>query len=236
MKSVKKILKNIGGLVWSLVQVIVIVYVIAITMCILCKNKFGYTQFDKYTLVTLQEHTYNYINESKPGDLLVVKSTKDLNVGDVIYYYINIKDEYVVKAHPIKAMTAGKDSAIYVLDDEFNTSVASTKVLGKYANVYEGKGKIIDVLTSRIGFLFLVLLPILVIFIYQIYEFIIVVKFEKVDDEDTKKKKKKIIYVDEDDDSEEVIVVRKKDLGDKSLNLEEFEIKEKKNNDDVELL
>lgn len=190
MGNVKKILSKLGSIVWGLIEVAIILYVVCITMCILCRNKYGYTQFDKYTLVTMQEETYKYVDKASEGDLLVVKSSKIIEEGDVIYYYTNIADQYVVKSGVVADMTLGETTSLYVLDDELHTTVASTKLLGKYASFYPTWGMVLDILMSRFGFLFLVLLPIMVVFIYQIYEFIMVLKYEKIEDNNTVKKKK----------------------------------------------
>lgn len=185
----KKVLSKIGSVLWGLLEVLIIVYVLCITMCILCRNKYGYTQFDKYTLVTLQEETYRYIDGSEDGDLLVVKRGGDIVKGDVIYYYININDQYVVKTGVVESLVDGETTSLYTLNDDVKTTVASSKVLGKEMKLYSSWGTILDLLMSRFGFLFLVLLPILVVFIYQIYEFIMVLKFEKIEEEVPKKKK-----------------------------------------------
>lgn len=188
----KKVLKKIGNLLWAVLEVLIIVYVICITMCILLRNEYGYTQLDNYTLVTVKEDTYKYIDKAKDGDLLVVRDGKEINVGDVIYYYIAINNKYVVKSGAVSEITAGETTALYILNDEYRTTIASTKVLGKESNLYHNWGKILDILMSRLGFLFLVLLPILVVFIYQIYEFIMVLKFEEVEEENTKKQNENV--------------------------------------------
>lgn len=187
----KKILKKIGSFLWAILEVAIIVYVICITMCILLRNEYGYTQLDKYTLVTMKEDTYNYIDKAKEGDLLIVRDGKEIEVGDVIYYYIAINNKYVVKSGAVAEITAGETTALYVLNDEYRTTIASTKVLGKESNIYPTWGKVLDILMSRFGFLFLVLLPILVVFIYQIYEFVMVLKFEEVEEEKPKKQVEK---------------------------------------------
>lgn len=180
MEKMKKALRKIGSILWTFLEAVIIVYVICITMVILLRNKFGYTQIEKLTFVTMQEDTYEYIDKAKEGDLLVVKSSKKIEVGDVIYYYININNQYVVKSGAVREVTQGETTALYILNDDIGTTVASTKVLGKESNLYPTWGTVLDILTSRFGFLFLVLLPIMIVFIYQIYEFVMVLKFEEV--------------------------------------------------------
>ena len=66
-------------------------------------------------------------------------------------------------------------------------TIAHTRVLGKYSTTYANLGTVLDVLESRVGFLFLVLLPIMIVFIYQVYEFIMILRYEDVDKEERKK-------------------------------------------------
>lgn len=196
MKETSKVFRKIGSILWAFLEVVIIVYVICITMGILLRNKYGYTQIEDYTFVTMQEETYEYIDKAKEGDLLIVRGSKKIEVGDVIYYYVNINNQYVVKSGAVAEMTEGETTSLYILNDDARTTVASTKVLGKESNLYPTWGKILDVLMSRFGFLFLVLLPIMVVFIYQIYEFVMVLKYEEAE-ESTKAVKKSEIKKEE---------------------------------------
>ena len=95
----KKFLKGC----WGVLQVIIIIYVICITACLLCKNKYGFTQLGDMTLITINEDLQQYLPETKEKDLLLVKETKnDMNVGDKIYYYATANNEYIIKTAHIK--------------------------------------------------------------------------------------------------------------------------------------
>ena len=175
MDTVKKFLKGL----WGLVEVIIIIYVICMTAFLLCKNKYGFTQIGDMTYITINEHLQSYLPETKENDLLMVKqNNKDINVGDKIYYYAVENNEYVIKtAHVKENVISEDDMALYQLDDEAKTTIATTRVIGKYSAIYHNIGGVLDVLQSRIGFLLLVILPILLIFMYQIYALIIVIKY-----------------------------------------------------------
>lgn len=175
MDTVKKFLKGL----WGLVEVIIIIYVICMTAFLLCKNKYGFTQIGDMTYITINEHLQSYLPETKENDLLMVKqNNKDINVGDKIYYYAVENNEYVIKtAHAKEIVISEDDMALYQLDDEAKTTIATTRVIGKYSAIYHNIGGVLDVLQSRIGFLLLVILPILLIFMYQIYALIIVIKY-----------------------------------------------------------
>lgn len=175
MDTVKKFLKGL----WGLVEVIIIIYVICMTAFLLCKNKYGFTQIGDMTYITINEHLQSYLPETKENDLLMVKqNNKDINVGDKIYYYAVENNEYVIKtAHVKENVISEDDMALYQLDDEAKTTIATTRVIGKYSAIYHNIGGVLDVLQSKIGFLLLVILPILLIFMYQIYALIIVIKY-----------------------------------------------------------
>src|SRR5699024_7657484 len=151
---------------WGLVQIIIIIYVICMTAFLLCKNKYGFTQIGDMTYITINEHLQSYLPETKENDLLMVKqNNKDINVGDKIYYYEVENNEYVIKtAHVKENVISEDDMALYQLDDEAKTTIATTRVIGKYSAIYHNIGGVLDVLQSRIGFLLLVILPILLIF------------------------------------------------------------------------
>lgn len=179
---------------WGLVQIIIIVYVICITACLLCKNKYGFTQIGDMTLITINKELQTYLPETKKGDLLLVKETNlDMKVGDKIYYYSTANNEYVIKtAHIKEIVTSDGNVSLYKLDDLKGSTIATNRVLGKYSTVYENIGSILDILESKIGFLLLVILPILLIFMYQVYALIIVIKYgdeDIVEEEKTQPKK-----------------------------------------------
>lgn len=179
---------------WGLVQIIIIVYVICITACLLCKNKYGFTQIGDMTLITINKELQTYLPETKKGDLLLVKETNlDMKVGDKIYYYSTANNEYVIKtAHIKEIVTSDGNISLYKLDDLKGSTIATNRVLGKYSTVYENIGSILDILESKIGFLLLIILPILLIFMYQVYALIIVIKYgdeETVEEEKTQHKK-----------------------------------------------
>ena len=72
----KKVLRTI----WNILEVLIVVYVIAMTTLLLAKNKFGYTQIGDYVFSSIESNDVNNIIDSKQGDLLIVKNTSDLNV------------------------------------------------------------------------------------------------------------------------------------------------------------
>lgn len=176
---------------WGFVEVIIIIYVICITACLLSTNKFGFTQFGDTTLLTINEHMEQFLPESKEHDLIIVKGgVEDIGVGDKIYYYATADNKYIVKtAHVKEIVSKDGSTALYKLDDSQSSTIITTRVIGKYSAIYHNIGRILDILESKIGFLLLVILPILLIFMYQVYALIIVIKYG--DEEEPVKEEKK---------------------------------------------
>lgn len=243
-------LKKILKWLWEFLEILIIIYVIFITSCILCRNKFGYTQFGDMTFVTVSESNEKFFMNNKAGDLLIIKNQQmNLDVNDLIYYYVTVDEKYIVRTGVIDSKSQDDYAALYVLRDDEGSSIASNRVIGKYVKTYHGKGAILDILESRVGFLFLVLLPILIVFIYQIYQLVIVAKYEVVEDDDeeeeekprTKKITKKRETVKAVEKKEEII---KKELPKEEVIEKKSPVKEEKQEnkesiksaDDIELL
>ncbi len=184
-------MKNFLKGIWGVLEVLIIIFVIVITSCILCRNKYGYTQFGDYTVVTVDKVIAKHLDLVNQGDLFVVKNSTDIKKGDIIYYYVPANTEYYIGKTGVKSFEEMDDVIIYKTTNTEKPSVASTRVLGKYTTTYKGMGKVLDVLESRFGFLFFILLPIMIVFIYQVYQFIIVLKYDEVEEDKPKKSKKK---------------------------------------------
>lgn len=189
-------MRKVLNWVWSFVEVIIIIYVVLVTMFVLCKNKYGYTQFGDYSFTNIDLIAEKNVKDTKKGDLLVVKNSNDIHKGDLIYYYAVLNDNYIVRSAVVTDVKEDDYSALYTVSLSNTTiNVASSRVLGKYSTVYNNLGSILSVLESRVGFLLLVLLPIMVVFIYQVYEFIIMLKYDEtlVNEVNNSKKRKKQI-------------------------------------------
>ena len=176
-------MKKTLHVIWSVLEIIIIIYVICLTTILLAKNKYGFTQLGDYVLTSVDSNDVNNIINTKQGDLLIIKNTSDLNVGDVIYYYAVYDEKYIICSDVIKSMQKDDFSALYTIDDQYSSTVHSDKVIGKYTSKYSKLGNYFAFLQSRVGFLFFVLLPIMVVFIYQIYDFTIILKYGNENDD-----------------------------------------------------
>ena len=171
---------------WDLVEVLIIIYVIFVTTCILSKNRYGYTNIFGYTLVSVHQEDEAYIKDSKAGNLLVVKNDGNVNKNQyVYYYYADVADpnneKYVVRGAFVTDTIKGDGGELYSLKDKEDPKISKARVLGNYSNQYAVIGGVLEFLETRLGFLFCVLLPIMIVFVYQIYEFVVILNYDKAD-------------------------------------------------------
>lgn len=172
-------MKKVLNILLGILEVVVILYVIVMTSILMSKNKYGYTQFGKYTIASIDLIESRANEKLEEGDLLIVKSSSNYEEGDIIYYYAVYGESYIIKSDVIIRKAKDDFSSIFTIGDKESTTISESRVIGKDISVHHNLGSILKVLQSKLGFLFLVLLPILVIFIYQIYQFIILLQYEK---------------------------------------------------------
>ncbi len=142
-------------------------------------NKYGVTELGgkTYIPVTDNELLPNY----KKGDLLVVKnvSNSGINENDMIFFYEQNREKKTVVinlARVVSKRIISDTETTYTLEGDVEYS--SEYVIGttKDTKVYGDLGGIISILESRWVFLIFVILPILFIFLFELYSFAIEVK------------------------------------------------------------
>ena len=115
------------------------------------------------------------------GDLIVIKKcdTASLNEGDIITFHTILNNEYALNTHRIESIAEMNGARSYVTKGD-NNDIADTHVIadgdivGKYVTRVPGLGKVMNFLSGSVGFLVLIVLPLLLFFIYQVYNLIMV--------------------------------------------------------------
>ena len=116
------------------------------------------------------------------GDLIFIKKcdTSTLGEGDIICFHTIIENEYALNTHRIKSIETVGDARSYTTIGDNNNGVADLHVIsdgdivGKYVGHLQGVGKVMDFLSSSTGFLIVIVLPMLLFFIYQVYHLIMI--------------------------------------------------------------
>ena len=170
----KGFLKFIGGIF----IVLYLVIVITLTVFLLNYNDYNTTVLGNKTYIPITDEN---LGEYKKGDLLVVekKSNDEININDMVFFYetdtvnktVNINLGRVINKRKITDTET-------TFTMEGNVDFSSEYVIGgtKDTKVYSGIGGVLSILESRWVFLLVVVLPILFIFLYEIYAIAIEVK------------------------------------------------------------
>ncbi len=169
-----------------------ILLIIFVTICLLSYNDYKVTEFGKYTLLPVID---DYLEpDYKVGDLLLIEKNdvNDVNLGDVIFYYRTSRGITTVNYSPVielERVTDTETTFTAVGDVRFSSSYFMGKA--DTITVIPHLGKVLGLLQSKWGFLFLGVFPSLLAFLYTLYSVVYEVKTEKAYEEEQKKKKKK---------------------------------------------
>jgi signal peptidase len=128
--------------------------------------------------------------EFSKGDYIVVEKCDPatLQVGDIVTYHTIIDGYKAINTHKIvnifnndgmiQYQTQGTNKETNPEPDEI--LLAPGDVIGKYnGTVIPVLGSVMDFLTTQLGFFLVILLPVLIFTIYQIYKLISVVMYNK---------------------------------------------------------
>ena len=118
------------------------------------------------------------------GDLILIKKCdpSSLKEGDIICFHTILNNEYALNTHRIASMKPwpSGDVRSYTTMGDNNNGIADTHVIsdgdivGKYVGRIPKLGNVMDFLSSSTGFLVVIVLPMLLFFIYQIYHLIMI--------------------------------------------------------------
>ena len=115
------------------------------------------------------------------GDLIIIQKfdTSKLEVGDIVTFHTIIDNEYALNTHRIAAIDEVNGMRSFTTKGD-NNDVADTHIIsdgdivGKYLFALPQMGKVMDFLSGSMGFLIVIVLPMLLFFIYQVYHLIVV--------------------------------------------------------------
>lgn len=114
------------------------------------------------------------------GDLIIIRKcdTSKLEVGDIITFHTIIQNEYALNTHRIAKIDIVAGLRSYTTMGDNNDGLADTHIIGdsdivgQYVGRVPGMGKVMSFLSSSVGFLLIIVLPMLAFFVYQVYHLI----------------------------------------------------------------
>lgn len=163
-----KIVKNIFIVIYVLIAIFA-------TVCLISINQYNVTELGEYSLIYIDKYTNSDIFAK--GDMAIVSSDYKLQVGDEIFFY----NAYEKNVHPVVGKIISEEvinekETTYLLDNE--KALSSQFVIGKVDDSVRVPfaGTVMKILESKWGFLFLIVLPVLIAFIYELYSIVIELK------------------------------------------------------------
>ena len=174
-----KVLNAIKKVVLGIIGVLYFAFALVMTILLLNYNDYGVTQFGNASLVIINDEVAN--EKYDKGDLVIVESKKleKLKVGDEIF-------TYRVDSKGAPHIQIGKIGEIYEADEAIsfeNGETYSTDFIAGMAKEKHPKwGTFLAIVESQWGFLFIVLVPCFLIFIYELYSLIIEIKYGAEED------------------------------------------------------
>lgn len=117
----------------------------------------------------------------RSGDLILIRKCDphQLASGDIVTFHTIINNEYTLNTHRIVEIQETNGLRTYVTKGD-NNAIADVRmisdgdIVGRYVGRLPGFGRVMDFLSSSLGFLLVIVLPLLVFFIYQVYHLIMV--------------------------------------------------------------
>lgn len=161
----KKVLKFLGGIILTAYVLVAVV----LTVLLLNYNKYNITEINGNTFIIVKDE------ELKPnfqkGDLVIVKKngTKEVEAGDKIFFYDIYKGKVSVNLGTVvEVEQLNRNETNFIVDG--NYSISNEDFIGKASTskVYNNLGTVVSILESRFIFLFLIIFPVLILFIYEV--------------------------------------------------------------------
>lgn len=176
-----------GKALGNIIIVLYVIIAIAVTVCLLTFNEYKVSKIGDKTLVIIGEDDIIFKNnpenssafeedlgniDYKKGDLIIVgkEGFKSATKGDIVFFY----DSKGIKIAKIqKKNDFGEAGVTFTIDG--NYQVVQDDVIGTSNNIkiIHHLGKVLAVLESKWGFLFLIVFPSLLAFLHEIHQLIL---------------------------------------------------------------
>lgn len=175
----KKVLETIKKILIGIIGTAYFIFALIMTILLLNYNDYGVTQFGNKSLVIINDEiaSENY----EKGDLVIVEGKKvdKIELGEEIF-------TYRIDSKGIPSIQVGIVGDIYIEDEaiafENGETYSMEFVAGVGTESYEHVGTFLSIVESQWGFLFIVLVPCFLIFIYEVYSLIVEIKYGAEED------------------------------------------------------
>ena len=162
----------------TILFVIYTIIAIIVTVLLLSYNEYNCSEIGGYTIFIVRDDSLE--PEYKKGSILLIRETADKNVqvGDELFLYkvINSQEYELVTRSLERKVQQGKH-IIYEVDQEERYN--SGYFIGKASDtvVIDGWGYLLSFLESKWGYLFCIVVVSLLLFLQEVFELIIEIKY-----------------------------------------------------------
>lgn len=153
---------------------------IAVTVCLLSYNEYKVTEFGNYSLIIVDSNDIK--GDFEKGSLVIVDRDEEVEVGEKAFFYNTSKQYEIALADVIGVEEISEEETTYTFRG--GKMISSTYMIGSAndATVIPTLGTILGIVESKWGYLFLVVLPSLLAFLYEITKAVEEVKSSKDDE------------------------------------------------------
>lgn len=176
-----KAIKRVGTIIISvLLWLVILVAALYAFTTMATKDNQNVANLFGYTPLVVESNSMSPTFEK--DDLIFVKKcdTAKLEEGDIICFHTIIDNEYALNTHRIQSIAENGEARSFTTVGDNNNGVADQHIIsdgdivGKYVGHISGAGKLMNFLSSSTGFLLVIVLPMLIFFIYQVYNLIMI--------------------------------------------------------------
>lgn len=176
-----KAVKRVGTIVVSiLLWVIILVAALYAFTTMATRDEQNVSSLLGYTPMVVQSDSMAPTFEK--GDLIFIHKcdTSKLKEGDIITFHTIIDNEYALNTHRIQKIEFNGEARTFTTIGDNNDGIADQHmisdgdIVGKYVGHIAKAGTLMDFLSSSTGFLIIIVLPMLLFFIYQVYNLIMI--------------------------------------------------------------
>lgn len=167
----KRIIGNIIFVIYAAIAVFV-------TICLLSYNDYKVSEFGSNSLLIIDNNSLepNFYG----GDLVIVNKRDKIKTGDKIFFYNIVDNEAEITLGEVTATGEKMDGTkTYTIDGQLTITDAIIIGSAETANRISGVGTVLSILESKWGFLFMIVFPSLIAFVYEIYIIIMEVQESK---------------------------------------------------------
>lgn len=178
-------MKKVLSILFDFLIVLVIVFAVIVTLMSLSSNENGITNVMGYMPLNIQSVSMEpTINK---GDMIITKKTDfdELKEKDIISYLSKEQDKTIIITHRIVDIKDENGTKIITTKGDNNADnddvqVTEANFVSKYDNIkIPILGRVLTFLQSQIGFFIFIIIPLFILFVYQLYKFISTIMEEK---------------------------------------------------------